>query len=87
MPVYDVECKKCKKKDTILWNYQEYDEFKKGSIQEKCKNKDCDGDLRVLVGNYTTIIPDHMSAAGGAGDNEIKYDKSPSKRKRFYSGM
>jgi len=79
MPTYDYICE-CGNKASKLFSMKEY--------KQKIKCKSCSKmmklNVRENVKSQNTIIPEHMSAAGSAGDNQIKYDKSPSKKKHYW---
>lgn len=72
MPYYEYKCEKC-------GNITEL-EFKMTDdrpINIACKEKDCNGIMTRKFGS-SVHIPE------GWGENDIKFDKSPSGRKHFY---
>ena len=81
MPMYSFKCveDKCKGRDTIQCSMAEISDLKPKC--PKCKKimvRDFNSD------NLSTVIPEHMRATGTAGDNKLRFDKSPSKKKHFY---
>ena len=80
MPIYDYVCDECENTDSKVFSMDKY--------KKKIKCKKCGRMMRIdikgIIKSQNTIIPEHMSATGSAGDNQIKYDKSPSKKKHYW---
>ena len=78
MPAYDFKCE-CGETDTIIQSMS--DPFP-DMICKEC-GEEMKQDFSGKMGSTSVIIPNHMQAAE-LNKPEIKFDKSPSRKKHFF---